>query len=470
MYKPTIGLEIHVELSTISKCFSSGRNEYNSSPNEGLNVVDLGFPGILPVLNKEAVRRAIMVSLGLNLDIAHELKFDRKNYFYPDLPKGYQITQSERPVGINGYLDIFVNNDIKRILIHDLHLEEDTASLDHFKNYSLINYNRAGVPLIEIVTEPCMHSKEEAICFLESLRSLIVYSGASTARSDRGQIRCDVNVSISEDDSLGTKVEVKNINSFYNVEKVIEYEIKRQTEVLENKEVILQETRRLDSTDMKTYTMRSKEDAIDYKYYSESNIPVIKIEEEYVKSIKNSLPIFAFERTKKYLELGINKIDADTLVKDKGISDYFEECLKLNCNPRSAVNWICTRILGIVNKENISIDEIYITPSILSELISLIDKCEITTQQGKEIFEYLLKEKISIKEIISKYNIVPNNNEDEEENFINEVLESSQKEIEAYQNGRTNMLDYLVGQVMKKSKGRANPSKVHDKILERIKK
>lgn len=468
MYKVTIGLEVHCELTTISKCFSSGKNEYNMSPNMDLSVVDLGFPGILPVLNKEALDSAIKVSCALNCDIANKIMFDRKNYFYPDLPKGYQITQNNSPVGTNGYLDIYVNGEVKRIDIHDLHLEEDTASLDHFKDYSLINYNRAGIPLIEIVTEPCMHSVEEAISFLESLRSLIIYTGVSTARSDRGQMRCDVNVSLSETDDLGTKVEVKNINSFYNVRETILYEIKRQTELLSKGEKIAQETRRLDSSDFKTYTMRSKEDAIDYKYFIEPNIPVINLTDEYISNIRNSLPEFAFDRIKKYTSLEIPFIDAETLVKDKGVSDFFEECLKLKCNPKKACNLITTKILGLMNKENLSISDIYFKPDMILELLELVENGKITSNQAKEIFNLVIENKKRPQDIATEYNMVALDDENAIDALVKEVIDENPQVVTDYKNGRTNMLGYLVGQVIKKSGGRANPSIAKEKVLKCI--
>ena len=466
MYNVTIGLEIHCELKTNSKVFSTGKNEYNDEANVNLSPVDLGFPGVLPVLNKEAVRKAILVSSALNSKISNKTKFDRKNYFYPDLPKGYQITQSREPFGTNGYLMIHVGEKEKKVLIHDLHLEEDTASLDHFNDYSLLNFNRAGVPLIEIVTEPCLNSSEEAISFLEELRNVIRYTGASDARSDRGEMRCDVNISLSKDETLGTKVEMKNINSFYNVKEAIDYEIKRQSELLDKGEKILQETRRFDSTDKKTYSMRSKVDSIDYKYFPEPNIPVLEIEEEFINEIKNSLPKLPFERVKEYIEkYNLSRKDANTLVKEKEISDYFEKTISLGCSPKLVSNWITTKILGYLNKENIKINEFYLKEEYLHELISLIENEEITSQQAKEVFDYCFLEKKTPKEITKEKNIKASSNNEELQNIVKKVIEENPEVINDYKNGKERMLDYLVGQVMKYSKGTANPIKAKEIML-----
>ena len=294
MYKVVIGLEVHCELSSNSKNFSGAENSYSSYPNSNVATVDMGFPGILPVANKEAVKKALKMAMALHCETPDIITFDRKNYFYPDLPKGYQITQMNKPVGINGYVMINVDGVDKKVLIHDTHLEEDTASLDHFGTYSLIDYNRAGVPLLETVTEPCLHSAKEAVAFLEALRNMFLYCGTSEARSDQGQMRCDVNISLMEEGAteFGTKVEMKNINSFNNVKEAIEYEIKRQTEVLSSGGKIVQETRRYDDTDMCTYSMRSKVDAVDYKYFVEPNIPPIKVTEDFLEELNLKFQCF----------------------------------------------------------------------------------------------------------------------------------------------------------------------------------
>ena len=302
-YDVVIGLEVHCELETNTKNFSPAINTFSIIPNENVATVDLGLPGILPLANKEAVRKAMLTSMALNCDLPDEIIFDRKNYFYPDLPKGYQITQNTKPVGVNGYLDILVNGKEKRVTLHDIHLEEDTASLEHRKNYSLIDYNRSGVPLLEVVTNPCLESADEAVTYLEDLRDVFIFLGVSEARSNYGQMRCDVNISLKEkgSDILGTKVEMKNINAFNSVRQAIEYEIKRQSELLDKGEKIIQETRRI-AEDGKTYAMREKVDAVDYKYFVEPNIPSTKVTDEFLKELRESLPELKLARYKKYIE------------------------------------------------------------------------------------------------------------------------------------------------------------------------
>ena len=363
MYKTVIGLEVHCELKSNSKNFSSARNSYSTIPNSNVSVVDLGMPGILPVVNKEAVKNSIKMALAMNCEIPEYLTFERKNYFYPDLPKGYQITQFKHPIGINGYVMINVNGEDKKVLIHDTHLEEDTASLDHYNTYSLLDYNRCGVPLLETVTEPCLNSADEAVAFLEGLRSIFLYCDTSYARSDRGQIRCDVNVSLMRegDTELGTKVEMKNINSFSSVREAIICEVKRQTEILNRGEKVLQETRRFDEVKGETYSMRSKEDAIDYRYFTDPNLPPIKIDREWIKEIKESIPRLHNERyhiyTKEYL---LNEKDASTIVRDKKISDYYEKCLKLGGDAVIVSNWLTGSVIAYMNKFDLSIEDMKI--------------------------------------------------------------------------------------------------------------
>lgn len=301
MYDVVIGLEVHCELDTLSKNFSSSENSYTKIPNIHVSPVDLGLPGILPVVNEKACYNALRTAMALHCENPDEIMFDRKNYFYPDLPKGYQITQVTKPMGRNGYLDILVDGSIKRVLIHQLHLEEDTASLEHDKNYSLIDYNRSGVPLMEIVTEPCLTSALEAVTFLEDLRDVFLYLGVSEAKTDKGQMRCDVNISLKEkgSDKLGTKVEMKNINSFTSVKEAIEYEIKRQSEALAKGEKIIQETRRIDEMG-KTHSMREKVDAIDYKYFVDANLPPVKITDAKKEELRSSIPKLKLDRILTY--------------------------------------------------------------------------------------------------------------------------------------------------------------------------
>ena len=470
MYKVTIGLEVHCEVKTNSKNFSSARNTYSEYPNENIDTVDIGLPGILPVANKDAFRKSLMMALALNCKTPDIVMFDRKNYYYPDLPKGYQITQMEKPVGIDGYVMINVNGEDIKVGIHDIHLEEDTASLDHFGNYSLIDYNRSGVPLLETVTEPCLHSADEAITFLEALKGIFLYTGVSEARTDRGQMRCDVNISLSDTDELGTKVEMKNINSFNNVRLAIEYEIKRQTEILQSGGKVLQETRRFDDEDMKTYSMRSKVDAVDYKYYIEPNIPPIKIEDSWIEEIKKEIPMLQYQRVEKYMnEYELSRYDSDIIVKDKRVSDYFEETIKLGCDPKSSANWITSIILGYLNKYELNITDLFLTPTMLVELIKMVDEGKISSKQGKQVFFKCLEENKEPKIIVKELGMTQITDDKTIRDIVVKVLDERPDLIEDHRKGK-NTFDYFVGQVMKATRGQANPSVTKDIILEEMEK
>ena len=460
MYKTVIGLEVHCELKSNSKNFSSARNSYSTIPNSNVSVVDLGMPGILPVVNKEAVKNSIKMALAMNCEIPEYLTFERKNYFYPDLPKGYQITQFKHPIGINGYVMINVNGEDKKVLIHDTHLEEDTASLDHYNTYSLLDYNRCGVPLLETVTEPCLNSADEAVAFLEGLRSIFLYCDTSYARSDRGQIRCDVNVSLMRegDTKLGTKVEMKNINSFSSVREAIICEVKRQTEILNRGEKVLQETRRFDEVKGETYSMRSKEDAIDYRYFTDPNLPPIKIDREWIKEIKESIPRLHNERyhiyTKEYL---LNEKDASTIVRDKKISDYYEECLKLGGDVVIVSNWLTGSVIAYMNKFDLSIEDIKLTPKMLVDLIELINKGKISGKQGKEVLEKVMDTGEEPEVIVEKLGISQIGDENTIREIVLEVMHENENLVEDYKNGKR-VFDYFIGQIMKKTRGRANPA------------
>ena len=459
MYKTVIGLEVHCELKSNSKNFSSSKNSYSTIPNSNVSVVDLGMPGILPVVNKQAVKNSIKMALAMNCNVPEYLTFERKNYFYPDLPKGYQITQFKHPIGTNGYIMINVNGEDKKILIHDTHLEEDTASLDHYNAYSLIDYNRCGVPLLEIVTEPCINSADEAIAFLEALRSIFLYTDTSYARSDRGQIRCDVNVSLMRegDTELGTRVEMKNINSFSSVREAIICEVERQTNILNNGGTILQETRRYDETTKMTYTMRSKEDAIDYRYFTDPNLPPIKISREWVDEIRGEIPRLQYERSKMYIDdYGISLKDAYTIVREMEISDYYEECIKLGGDPVIVCNWLTGSLIGNMNKMGITFKDITFTPSMLVELIKLINDGKISGKQGKEVLEKALDTGKSPSQLVSEMGLSQIVDENEIRNIVMDVLRENSNLVDDYKNGKR-VFDFIIGQIMKKTRGRANP-------------
>ena len=470
MYKVTIGLEVHCEVKTNSKNFSSAKNAYSEYPNENIDTVDIGLPGILPVANKEAFRKSLMMALALNCKTPDVVMFDRKNYYYPDLPKGYQITQMEKPVGVDGYVMVNVNGEDKKIGIHDIHLEEDTASMEHFSDYSLLDYNRAGVPLLETVTTPCIHSAEEALAFLEALKGIFLYTGVSDARTDRGEMRVDVNLSLSKDDTLGTRTEMKNLNSFNTVKLAIESEIKRQTEVLESGGVILQETRRFDEEKMETFAMRSKVDAVDYKYYIEPNIPPIKIDDLWIEEIKKDIPMLQYDRIEKYMnEYELSRYDSTIIIKDKSVSDYFEETIKLGCNPKSSANWITSVILGHLNKNDLKINDIYLTPKMLCELISMVDEGKISSKQSKQVFTKCLEESIEPSKVVKELGMTQITDDKTIRDIVVKVLDEHPDLIEDHRKGK-NTFDFFVGQVMKATRGQANPSLTANIIREEIEK
>lgn len=470
MYKVTIGLEVHCEVKTNSKNFSSAKNTYSEYPNENVDTVDIGLPGILPVANKEAFRKSLMMALALNCKTPDVVMFDRKNYYYPDLPKGYQITQMEKPVGVDGYVMINVNGEDKKIGIHDIHLEEDTASMEHFSDYSLIDYNRAGVPLLETVTTPSIHSVDEAIAFLEALKGIFLYTGVSDARTDRGQMRVDVNISLSKDGTLGTRTEMKNINSFNSVRLAIESEIKRQTEVLENGGEIIQETRRFDEEKMETIAMRSKVDAVDYKYYIEPNIPPIKIEDSWIEEIRKDIPMLQFDRVEKYMnEYNLSRYDSEIIVKDKSVSDYFEETISLGCNPKSSANWITSVILGHLNKNDLKITDIYLTPKMLVELIEMVDSGKISSKQSKQVFVKCLEENKEPSKVVKELGMTQITDDKTIRDIVVKILDEHPDLIEDHRKGK-NTFDFFVGQVMKATRGQANPGITANIIKEEIEK
>ena len=472
MYKTVIGLEVHCELKSNSKNFSSARNGFSDIPNSNVSVVDMGMPGILPVVNKEAVRNSIKMALAMNCTIPEYLTFERKNYFYPDLPKGYQITQFKHPIGTNGYVIINVNGEDKKILIHDTHLEEDTASMDHYNDYSLLDYNRCGVPLLETVTEPCINSADEAVAFLEGLRSIFLYTDTSYARSDKGQIRCDVNVSLMAEDAteLGTRVEIKNINSFSGVKEAILCEVARQTEILNNGGVILQETRRYDEGSNQTFTMRSKEDAIDYRYFTDPNLPPIKIDNEWVKEIKKEIPKLHNERFSTYTkEYSINYKDAYTIVRDKNVSDFYEECITLLNEPILIANWLCGDVMKYLNRESLTITDSKLTPKMLTDLIRMINDGKINGKQGKEVLEVMMNTGKNPVEIASELGLSQISNEDEIRKIVLGIINENSNLVNDYKNGK-NVFGYIVGLIMKNTNGKANPVITSKVLQEELKK
>lgn len=466
-YIAKIGLEMHCEMSeTNTKVFSPAENSYKEIPNSNVRPIDMAFPGTLPVVNKEAVRMALMASMILKCSQPEYMYFERKNYYYPDLPKGFQLTQETKPipVGIYGEVEFECDGELKKVRVNNLHLEEDAASLDHFYTTSNIDYNRAGVPLLELVTEPDIHSSKEAVAFLEHMRSVYQYAGISEADSKKGQLRCDVNVSImdaSKDESdpqnWGTRVEIKNVNSFGGVRDAIDYEIDRQTDLVENGEKVEQQTRRWDEESGTTIAMRSKEDAIDYKYFVEPNIPKYRLKKEWLDEIRASIPELAMDRKKKYInEYNLSDYDAGVLVKEKAISDYFEECVKLGIEAKQAANWVTVNIIGELNKEDTNINDFYIKPEMLKQITDAIKEGTLSSKQAKEVFFKAIEEQKEPKNFISKEN-AQISDEGELTKIIIEILDNNPNQIAEYKGGKDNLFDYFVGQVMKNTRGKANP-------------
>ena len=468
-YIAKIGLEMHCEISkTKTKVFSSSVNDYSPLANSNVSPLDMGFPGVLPVVNKEAVRLSLMASMILNCKQPEYMYFERKNYYYPDLPKGYQITQETKPipVGIYGSVKFDFNGEERVVRINNIHLEEDSASLDHLYDTSVIDYNRSGVPLLELVTEPDIHSADEAVAFLEHMRSIYRYAGISDADSKKGQIRCDVNVSImdssKEEDNpsnWGTKIEIKNVNSFGGVRDAINYEIDRQIKLKENGtyDDMEQQTRRWDEDSATTIYMRSKVDAIDYKYFVDPNIPKFKISGEWLEEIRNSIPKLAYDRKKQYLnEFGLSEYDANILIKDKDISDYFEECVSINTDPKQATNWINGMILSYLNANDITIHELKLRPNDLKELIDLIESKAISSKQGKDVFNICVSSGKSPKVVVKEECMLQITDPEEVRKIVVDTLNSNLEQVNNY---KTNprVLDFFIGQVMKNSRGKANP-------------
>ena len=468
-YKAVIGLEFHCEVKSNTKVFSKSKNDYSKLANANVTALDMAFPGTLPIVNKECVRKALMMSMILNCKQPDFMEFDRKNYFYPDLPKGYQLTQFFHPVGVDGQIDIDVDGKTKTVYVHDIHLEEDAASLDHYYDTSCIDYNRAGVPLLELVTEPCLNSADEAVAFLEHVRSIYQYTDISEADSKKGQIRCDVNISLmdasldeSDPNNWGTRAEIKNVNSFGGVRDAINYEIVRQSEILDNGGAVEQETRRWDEESGTTIYMRSKVDAIDYKYFVEPNIPKFKISQEWLDEIRASIPELAMDRKKKYIEqYGLSEYDAGVIVKEKCVSDYFEECLKLNMNAKTAANWLTVQIIAYINKYEIELKDFYLTPVLLNQIITELDKGTISSKQAKEIFFKSLEENKEPKTFITKDN-AQISDEGVLNDIISNILANNENQVNEYKSGKTNLFDYFVGQVMKETRGKANPNIVKE--------
>ncbi|MDY0177632.1 MAG: Asp-tRNA(Asn)/Glu-tRNA(Gln) amidotransferase subunit GatB [Bacilli bacterium] len=470
-FEAIIGLEIHVEMKTKSKMFSSAPVVFGALPNSAVDLTDMAFPGTLPIVNKQAVINAIRVAHALHMEIDDELWFDRKNYFYSDLPKGYQITQQRRPLGKNGYLEIETPNGKKKIAIERIHLEEDTCKQLHFSDYTLLDFNRAGVPLIEIVSHPELKNGLEAMRYVENIRSIVQYLDVSNGKMEEGSLRCDVNISLRKEgeNKLGTKVEIKNLNSIANIEKAIDFEVKRQSELLKQGVKIIQETRRYDDDLKETISMRVKSDAVDYKYFVEPNIVPIKLTEEFIKTAIETSSELASVKLTRYLNLGLNEYDANIILSSKETANYFDEALKTKANPKLLANWLIVDIQAVLNKEEISIENFKITPENLSQLVKMIESNQISNKQARDVFIKMLENNESPNVIADKLGFVLISDEIQILKYVSEVLDVNEQSIIDFKNGKDRAFGYLVGQVMKASHGKVNPSLTAKILTEELK-
>jgi len=466
-YKVTVGIEVHAELKTNTKIFSSSLNGYANMANINVNVIDLGYPGTLPTINKEVINKGVIAATVLNCDISKKMHFDRKNYFYPDLPKGYQITQARTPIGVNGYVEIDVDGVKKKIRIHDIHIEEDTCKSMHYNNSSLLDFNRAGVPLVEIVTEADISSSKEAVLYLEKLRELLLYADVSDCKIEEGSMRCDVNVSISKTEKLGTKIEVKNIGSISNVGIAIEKEIIRQKELLEKGEVLHEETRRFDEKTNSTILMRVKETGNDYRYFPEPDIPFVELSDEYIEEVRSTIPMLASERREIYLKSGISEVNANKIIQNRKVSDYLNKFISKNINLVIASNLLLGDIASYLNKTNLSMEETKFNEEKFVKIVTMLDKGDISSKIFKEILTDLFETDDEVNTLLDKHGI-SSLSVDDLRNIINDILDNNVDNVNDYKNGNERVLKFFVGQIMKETKGSANPMLVNQILLEEL--
>lgn len=469
-FEAVIGLEMHIEMKTKSKMFSLAPVSFGAKPNTMVFPADMAFPGTMPVVNKQAVINAIRVCNALHMNIDHELWFDRKNYFYSDLPKGYQITQQLRPIGSSGYVDIKTTSGEKRIHIERLHLEEDTCKQVHYNDCSLLDYNRAGIPLIEIVTMPDIRNGEEAMKYVEKIRSIVTFLDVSDGKMEKGSLRCDVNISIREvgSESFGTKVEIKNLNSITNVKKAIDFELKRQEKIILSGGAIEHETRRFNENKKETVLMRIKMDTVDYKCFTEPNIPPIKLSNEFIEEAIRTSPELADSKYNRYRVLGLSDYDINQLLIDRDVSIYFDEAIKTGASPKLLANWIIVDVQAVLNKEDISIKEFTITPDKLGELVKLIEEGRVSNKQAREVFLEMLKDNKSPSEIIKNQGDEMVSDEAIVMKIVKETIDENPQAVIDYKNGKDRAVMFLVGQIMKKSHGKINPALTNKLVVEEL--
>ncbi|QDA75143.1 Asp-tRNA(Asn)/Glu-tRNA(Gln) amidotransferase subunit GatB [Listeria seeligeri] len=473
-FETVIGLEVHVELKTNSKIFSSAPAHFGAEPNTNTTVVDLGMPGVLPVLNKRAVEFGMKAAMAINCEIAEHTKFDRKNYFYPDNPKAYQISQFDKPIGEHGWIEIEVGGKKKKIGITRLHLEEDAGKNTHTSHgYSLVDINRQGTPLIEIVSEPDIRSAEEAYAYLEKLKSIIQYTGVSDVKMEEGSMRCDANISIRPigQEEFGVKTELKNLNSFNNVRKGIEYEEKRQAEVLLSGGIIEQETRRFEEATGKTSLMRIKEGSDDYRYFPEPDLVDLFIDDAWKERIRAEIPELPDKRQIRYInDLGLPAYDAMVLTLTKEMSDFFEATIKAGADAKQASNWLMGEVSAYLNAEQKELHETGLTPENLAGMIKLIEAGTISSKIAKKVFRELALNGGDAEQVVKDKGLVQISDEGALRTIIGEILDNNEQSITDFKNGKDRAVGFLVGQVMKATKGQANPPMVNKLLLEEMNK
>ncbi|MDG1436279.1 MAG: Asp-tRNA(Asn)/Glu-tRNA(Gln) amidotransferase subunit GatB [Rickettsiaceae bacterium] len=467
-----IGLEVHAQVASNSKLFSGASTKFGSEPNSQVSLVDAAMPGMLPVLNKYCIEQAIKTGLGINAEINKISVFDRKNYFYADLPQGYQISQFYIPIVQNGHLDIRLEDGYeKRIRINRIHLEQDAGKSIHDQHpeYSLIDLNRCGVALMEVVTEPDMSSPYEAAEYVKKLRTLLRYVGSCDGNMDQGSMRCDANISVRRPGGeLGTRCEIKNLNSVRNIIKAIEYEAMRQVELLENGGSVDQETRLFDVNSGQTRTMRSKEDANDYRYFPDPDLLPVRVDDELIEKLRAELPELPDQKISRYIsEMGLSQYDAEVIVADEDIAKYFEEA-SVGANAKNVANWLSSELFGRLNKNSMSLSECKITPTMLRDLVSLIEKGTISGKIAKTVFEEMFDSGNSAEQIVKDKGLVQVSDRGSIEPIIDEVIAANSDSVEAYRGGKDKLFGFFVGQVMKKTGGKASPSMVNELLKEKL--
>lgn len=471
MLVPTIGIEVHVELKSKSKVYSSAQNAFSNEPNSFVDVIDLGYPGTLPKLNKEVIEMGLKAATVFHCSINRIMHFDRKNYFYPDLPKGYQITQQDTPIGYDGYLEIEVDGIKKKIGIERIHIEEDTCKSIHGLSGTMLNFNRAGVPLIEIVSKPDMKNEKEAMAYLEVLRETLLYLGVSDVKMEEGSMRCDCNVSLSEEGSpkLGTKCEIKNIGSISNVGIAIKYEIERQTEILNQGGIIREETRRFDDHNNSTVLMRVKETGNDYRYFPEPDLPYVELEEEWIQRVKENIPTLPNELRKFYRSVGINENMIKTLISNIELSMFLAK-VKDDCNPVVAANLLTGDILSYLNKQECNLESLSIDLKQFTTLVSMVEEKTLSSKQLKELLPVWLERMMDPKALAKELGMEQIADSGALLSMVKKVVEANPASIDDFKAGRDRAVKFLMGQIMKESKGQANPQLVSTLLLEELKK